>query len=150
MRWPIILFIIGAFMGNPSRGFAQSQYWYPWCSIYSTGFGSSGHRSCYFTSWEQCLATMSGLGGLCIENPSSPPIAPHPAPYGKKADTNPIAADAPSFIAGGGTGGGKWTGRWLNAMGSMSSGSAFWRFAAGASRSAIPPTGGHHRLYHLA
>src|SRR5260370_32877361 len=25
--------------------------------------------SCYYTSWEQCKATMSGIGGLCVESP---------------------------------------------------------------------------------
>ena len=44
---------------------AQSPYTYPWCSVR----GEGGGRSCYYTSWEQCRATQSGLGGLCVPNP---------------------------------------------------------------------------------
>jgi hypothetical protein len=25
--------------------------------------------SCYYTSWEQCRTTMSGLGGNCVQSP---------------------------------------------------------------------------------
>ena len=25
--------------------------------------------SCYYTSWEQCRTTMSGIGGLCVASP---------------------------------------------------------------------------------
>jgi hypothetical protein len=83
MRWLIILIIMGAFIGAPSKSIAQSHYWYPWCSVDFNGFGA-GHRSCYFASWQQCRATLSGIGGLCVENPANPPIGPHPAPAVRK------------------------------------------------------------------
>ncbi|UZE48192.1 DUF3551 domain-containing protein [Rhodopseudomonas sp. P2A-2r] len=39
---------------------------YPWCSRTSvTGF----NPSCSFTSFNQCMATVSGIGGDCIVNP---------------------------------------------------------------------------------
>jgi len=43
-------------------------YDYPWCAQYNSRFGS-GALSCYYTSFQQCMATMSGIGGNCIRNP---------------------------------------------------------------------------------
>ena len=69
LRTPIIaLFIIAAgLLGQTQISKAQSAYSYPWCGIRYTQDGSS--MSCYYTSWEQCMATMSGAGGLCVESP---------------------------------------------------------------------------------
>ena len=41
---------------------------YRWCALYAGG-DLGGIRSCYFMTTEQCLATISGLGGSCIPNP---------------------------------------------------------------------------------
>lgn len=46
--------------------FAQSAYDYPWCAVYTK---TTGATSCYYTSFQQCLATMRGIGGTCIRNP---------------------------------------------------------------------------------
>ena len=49
---------------------AQSAYSYPWCAILpGAGSGSGGALSCYYTSWEQCRTTMSGIGGNCVQSP---------------------------------------------------------------------------------
>jgi uncharacterized protein DUF3551 len=40
---------------------------YPWCAQYSGDAG--GGRNCGFVSWQQCLATVSGIGGFCWQNP---------------------------------------------------------------------------------
>ena len=40
---------------------------YPWCAQYS-GWGSGGGRNCGFVSYQQCLATVSGIGGYCEPN----------------------------------------------------------------------------------
>jgi hypothetical protein len=45
---------------------AQAQN-YPWCAIYSGG-SMGGGRNCGFTTFEQCLATISGIGGTCQQN----------------------------------------------------------------------------------
>jgi hypothetical protein len=45
---------------------AQSAYDYPWCAIYEN---KSGAQACYYTSYQQCMATMRGIGGTCIESP---------------------------------------------------------------------------------
>ena len=73
MRMPIIaLFVVvAALLGETRAGNAQSAYSYPWCALYggdSSG-GGGGAMSCYYTSWDQCRTTMSGIGGLCVESP---------------------------------------------------------------------------------
>jgi Protein of unknown function (DUF3551) len=73
MPMPIIaLFVIAAtLLGETQVSKAQSAYSYPWCAIYFGGDGGSlgGAMSCYYTSWEQCRTTMSGIGGNCVESP---------------------------------------------------------------------------------
>jgi hypothetical protein len=44
---------------------------YPWCATYYDS--SRGMTSCAFTSFGQCLATVSGIGGHCSTNPSYAP-----------------------------------------------------------------------------
>jgi hypothetical protein len=48
---------------------AQSAYDYPWCAMYTDGNGPGGAMSCYYASFAQCMATMSGIGGNCIRSP---------------------------------------------------------------------------------
>ncbi len=40
---------------------------YPWCAHYGGRMG--GAPSCGFVTREQCLATISGMGGYCEMNP---------------------------------------------------------------------------------
>jgi hypothetical protein len=67
----IMLFVVAAaLLGETQVGNAQSAYSYPWCAVYSGDSDSpGGAMSCYYTSWEQCRATMFGIGGNCIESP---------------------------------------------------------------------------------
>lgn len=37
---------------------------YPWCARYSTSGGE-----CSFDTYDQCMATLSGIGGSCVDNP---------------------------------------------------------------------------------
>jgi hypothetical protein len=46
---------------------AQSPYSYPWCSRQTAGKGDT--TTCYFTSYAQCMTTISGIGGWCYQNP---------------------------------------------------------------------------------
>jgi len=39
---------------------------YPWCAQY--GFRGGGARNCGFVSYQQCMATVSGVGGFCERN----------------------------------------------------------------------------------
>ena len=71
MRMPIIaLFAIAAaLLGETQISNAQSSYSYAWCAILPGAGSGSGAMSCYYTSWEQCRTTMSGIGGLCVASP---------------------------------------------------------------------------------
>jgi hypothetical protein len=55
----------------------------PWCAEYSGGGGGGGGggTNCGFYSFEQCLATVRGIGGFCVRNPfeiSGPGYASEP------------------------------------------------------------------------
>jgi hypothetical protein len=39
---------------------------YKWCAQY--GGRGDGGRNCGFVTWEQCMATVSGIGGFCERN----------------------------------------------------------------------------------
>lgn len=64
---------------------AQGNVQYPWCSINRRG----ENIWCAYRSYQQCLASISGVGGDCIRNPwfgpapvyRDPYYAPGPAPY---------------------------------------------------------------------
>ena len=44
---------------------AAAREWYPWCAQYAD---RSGITECGYTSFEQCLATVRGIGGSCVQN----------------------------------------------------------------------------------
>jgi Protein of unknown function (DUF3551) len=55
---------------------AQAQN-YPWCAVY--GGREGGGENCGFTTFAQCMATLSGMGGFCNRNTQYvPPPGPHP------------------------------------------------------------------------
>jgi hypothetical protein len=60
----------GLFSAQPAQAIE-----YPWCAIYS---GNSGVQNCGFVSFQQCMATISGAGGFCQQNPRY--VAPTPPP----------------------------------------------------------------------
>lgn len=56
---------------------AQAQN-YPWCAYYG-GSDVGGATNCGFVTFEQCLATVSGIGGYCARNTQYvPPRGAHP------------------------------------------------------------------------
>lgn len=65
------LTLAAAMMIQP-HGAHAAPYW-PWCSQY--GRPSFAH-ACAFSSWEQCMETVRGIGGYCYTNPYSPSAAP--------------------------------------------------------------------------
>jgi hypothetical protein len=67
----VALFVVAAsLLGGAQVSKAQSPYSYPWCAIYWGGRGAdAGARSCYYTSYEQCMATIFPIGGYCVESP---------------------------------------------------------------------------------
>ncbi len=64
------LAIMAAMMPRP----AAAAYNLPWCAYYY----DSDARSCAFTSYAQCMATISGVGGHCTQNLLYPPPPPPP------------------------------------------------------------------------
>lgn len=50
---------------------------YPWCSQYSGRGG--GAMNCGFSTFEQCMANVSGIGGFCIRNTLYVPPGEAPA-----------------------------------------------------------------------
>ena len=45
---------------------AQSAYDYPWCALRG---GRGGGQSCYYKSYAQCMESLRGIGGSCINSP---------------------------------------------------------------------------------
>jgi hypothetical protein len=68
MRAAVISLVVGsaAVLGGLGESRAQSAYDYPWCAVYTNRSGAS---ACYYRSYQQCMATMSGIGGYCRQNP---------------------------------------------------------------------------------
>ena len=60
-----------ALVGDPRPSAARE--WYPWCAQYADMRAAT---ECSFTSFEQCLATLSGIGGSCIQNWRPAPAEP--------------------------------------------------------------------------
>jgi hypothetical protein len=56
----LMLGTMAAFAPRP----AAAVYNLPWCATYY----ESNVTSCAFTSFEQCMVTVSGVGGLCTQN----------------------------------------------------------------------------------
>ena len=60
----LVLFALAALAAldlfTPSAGQAEP---YPWCAQYGSGRGGGG-RNCGFVSWEQCMATVRGIGRI--------------------------------------------------------------------------------------
>src|SRR5271156_2968614 len=61
-----LFLIAAAVLGETPLASAQSPYSYPWCARY---YKEGTPTSCYFTSYQQCRATVSGIGGLCFQSP---------------------------------------------------------------------------------
>jgi hypothetical protein len=69
---------------------AAAAFDYPSCATYYDV--SRGIKSCAFTSYEQCMATISGVGGVCSQNPFYPPQPP-PSAERLKAKKSHVAGD---------------------------------------------------------
>ncbi len=70
-----LVFVAAALSGLPAR--AQT---YAWCAQY--GGHQIASTNCGFATFEQCRATISGIGGSCYPNPRYQP-APGRHPRGR-------------------------------------------------------------------
>jgi Protein of unknown function (DUF3551) len=50
---------------------------YPWCSIYTGSM--SGSKNCGFSTYQQCMDNVSGIGGFCQPNDTYRPPAGAPS-----------------------------------------------------------------------
>ena len=60
----VLLGLVGAATVLSTRAQAQN---YPWSAQYS-GRALGGAMNCGFVSFAQCMATVSGIGGFCVQN----------------------------------------------------------------------------------
>ncbi len=67
----LLAFSLSAVAGGAPARAQHPQDNYPWCAIYA----KDGDTHCFFTSYEQCMATVSGIGGFC-QHIASAPAAP--------------------------------------------------------------------------
>jgi hypothetical protein len=80
MRPSIFACILAApfLVAGAGQGRAQSPYNYAWCGVYPP----HGVRSCYLSSYEQCMARMRTARGYCTRNlayrgPAPGGVEPH-------------------------------------------------------------------------
>jgi hypothetical protein len=76
----LVLFSLGLAIGACAVGTSAKAQNYPWCAYYGGGQGGGG-TNCGFVTFEQCMATLSGMGGWCNRNTQYvPPPGPHGGP----------------------------------------------------------------------
>ena len=70
---------LAALVIGASASPASAAITYPWCTRYANTGGE-----CSFNTFEQCLATLSGIGGVCTSNPGYTATGPfNAAPRGR-------------------------------------------------------------------
>ncbi len=76
----VILLMLGVIaLTSVGGGRAEAQN-YPWCAYYGGQMG--GSSNCGFVSFQQCMATLSGMGGFCDRNTQ---YVPQPGSYAAPA-----------------------------------------------------------------
>ena len=64
-RFAIAIAALGlVLLGNMAESRAQAYPNYPFCAIYG-----NWTWVCSFNTWDQCMMTISGRGGMCSANP---------------------------------------------------------------------------------
>lgn len=64
---------LAAFVAAAASTGAQAQN-YPWCAVYNMGDNA---YNCGFATYEQCMVTISGIGGFCERNTQFQPLRPY-------------------------------------------------------------------------
>jgi hypothetical protein len=65
----------------------------PWCAI----MNNDGNAQCSYSTQQQCLETLSGIGGECIPNPAGNTPQPAPGPPSSENDPGllPLQLESP-------------------------------------------------------
>ena len=79
----LLLAILAGTVALGGRAEAQN---YPWCAIYSM---ADPPANCGFVSYDQCMATVSGIGGFCMTNNEYQPAGPGLGPSRRRAKHSP-------------------------------------------------------------
>ena len=61
------LFASAALLGIAGINTQADAQNYPWCAYYGGG-DMGGGTNCGFISFDQCMGTVSGIGGICMRN----------------------------------------------------------------------------------
>lgn len=61
-----LFFALGLLVATVAIGTPAEAQNYPWCAQY--GGNTGGATNCGFTSFQQCQADVSGIGGFCERN----------------------------------------------------------------------------------
>jgi hypothetical protein len=72
------LFLVSSIIGLAGAATAAQAQYYPGCAYYGDDMG--GSSNCGFTTYEQCMAALSGNGGFCNRNTQYVP-PPGPGAY---------------------------------------------------------------------
>ncbi|MGC1780650.1 MAG: DUF3551 domain-containing protein [Xanthobacteraceae bacterium] len=70
----VTLFVLAILAAGVAMDIPAQARDYPWCAFYDGGEDQS--VNCGFVSREQCMATVSGIGGFCMLNNTYQPLRP--------------------------------------------------------------------------
>jgi hypothetical protein len=73
-----VLVLPAALATVPASAYEKPYDPYPWCAVYSGAMG--GASNCGFLTLQQCMATVSGIGGSCEPNQFYNPRQPAARP----------------------------------------------------------------------
>jgi hypothetical protein len=68
----LFLFVLGVLVGMAGIGTRAEAQNYPWCAQTAS---MEGGMNCGFTTYQQCMSTVSGTGGFCQQNTQYKPTA---------------------------------------------------------------------------
>ena len=68
-----LLVVLGIIVGAAGMGTTAQAQNYPWCAQYS----GRGGMNCGFTTFDQCMAAVRGIGGFCVQNTQYQPSRRH-------------------------------------------------------------------------
>jgi hypothetical protein len=69
-----LYFMLGIVIASAAISTCAESQTYPWCALYSGG-GAGGATNCGFSTYQQCMEDVSGIGGFCQLNDwYKPPI----------------------------------------------------------------------------
>jgi hypothetical protein len=77
----IALFMLSTIVVTAALSTRAEAQNYPWCAVYSGDMG--GSENCGFTTFQQCMEDVSGIGGFCQQNNTYTPTGGAPSRHSK-------------------------------------------------------------------